>query len=179
MILMKEHEQMDGEAIRTAVARIAHEILEKNKDTENLALVGIYTRGAYLADRLAANIREYRGIDLPVGKMDITLYRDDRLRTKRIIPAKIDFNVSKSKIVLVDDVLSTGRTIRAALDEIMDYGRPDLVQLAALVDRGHRELPIHPDYVGKNISTSIDDYVRVKLKEIDGVDKVVTGKKSQ
>lgn len=167
---------MDEEQIRRALTRIAHEIIERNKGVENLALVGIRRRGVPLADRLAAKIRQYEEADVDVGILDITLYRDDLDKIKHkpvVLRTDIPFVVDKKKIVLVDDVIYTGRTVRAALDAIIDLGRPKSIQLAVLVDRGHRELPIRADYVGKNLPTSRREDVSVLLLETDGEDRVV------
>lgn len=161
---------MDGEAISRAVTRIAHEILEANKGAGNLALVGIVTRGAALAETLAERIREIEGAEVPVGTLDISFYRDDlaiRLNPE-VHRSDIPFDVEGRDVVLVDDVLFTGRTIRSALDALMDYGRPCSVQLAVLVDRGHRELPIRADYVGKNVPSSSRERVKVYLDSLDG-----------
>ncbi len=166
----------DNSAIQRALSRIAHEILEKNQGSEQLALVGIYTRGAFLSRRLAATIKEIEGKDVPCGEIDITLYRDDvgrSLARPEVRGTKIPFSVENVRIVLVDDVLYTGRTVRAALDALIDFGRPLNIQLAVLVDRGHRELPIRADYVGKNLPTARDERVSVRLIECDGVDEVV------
>lgn len=174
---MKEKAKLlDKDAINRSVMRIAHEILEKNKGTENLCLIGIRKRGVYLAHRLADCIKNIEKIDIPVGILDITLYRDDlALGTSQPVVHKteIDFDISDKTIVLVDDVLYTGRTIRAALDALIDLGRPHSIQLAVLIDRGHRELPIRPDFVGKNIPTAQSEMVEVHLKEADGLDEVV------
>jgi pyrimidine operon attenuation protein / uracil phosphoribosyltransferase len=162
---------MDAEGVRRALTRIAHEIVEKNKGTERLLLVGIRTRGVPLAERIAANIGKFEGTAPPVGYVDITLYRDDlSLLDEQPAAAetKIDFPVTGSRIVLVDDVLYTGRTIRAAMDALMDIGRPQSIQLAVLVDRGHRELPIRADYVGKNVPTSQRETIDVMLEDVDG-----------
>jgi pyrimidine operon attenuation protein/uracil phosphoribosyltransferase len=166
---------MDAEAMRRAITRIAHEILERNKGTESLGLVGVRSRGVHIADRLAAVIEAIEGVRLPRGIVDITLYRDDLSRGDQmpeVQGTEIDFPIEGLRIVLVDDVLYTGRTIRAALDALMDFGRPENVQLAVLVDRGHRELPIRADYVGKNVPTSRSQLVQVRLSEFDGVDEV-------
>ncbi len=165
---------MDGEAVQRAITRIAHEILERNKGAGNLALVGIVTRGAALAELLAERIAEIEGVTLPVGMLDISFYRDD-LATRlnpEVRRTDIPFDVEGRDIVLVDDVLFTGRTIRAAMDAIMDYGRPRSIQLAVLVDRGHRELPIRADYVGKNVPSSSSEQVKVFLGGNDGRDAV-------
>jgi pyrimidine operon attenuation protein/uracil phosphoribosyltransferase len=158
------------------VARIAHEIVERHADLDRLALVGIHTRGVPLAERLASLIEEFGGSRPSVGTVDIALYRDDVGVPGRTIPVvgetAFEFPVSERAIVLVDDVLFTGRTIRAAIDAVFDFGRPPLLQLAVLVDRGHRELPIRPDYVGKNLPTSRSERIAVRLVEIDDVDEV-------
>ena len=168
---------MDEKTIDRAVTRTAHEILERNKGTENLALLGIRTRGVPLAQRIQGKIKEIEGADLPLGILDITLYRDD-LSTIAKLPivngTQIDFDVNDKKLVLVDDVLYTGRTVRAALDAIVDIGRPSAIQLMVLVDRGHRELPIRADYVGKNVPTSKKEIIKVNLKEVDGENSVLT-----
>lgn len=161
---------MDKEGIRRAILRIAHEILEKNKGIKDLCLVGIRTRGAVLAERINACIQEIEGKSIPVGILDITLYRDDLtlVASQPVVhETLIDFDIADKKLVLVDDVLFTGRTIRAALDALIDFGRPATIQLAVLIDRGHRELPIRADYVGKNIPTSLDEDVKVILEESD------------
>ena len=162
---------MDEENVKRALMRIAHEILEKNRGTEDLCIVGIRTRGAVLAERVNACIKKIEGSAVPVGILDITLYRDDltMIDNQPIVrETLIKFDITDKKVVLVDDVLFTGRTIRSALDALIDFGRPANIQLAVLVDRGHRELPIRADYVGKNIPTSIDQDVQVILKETDG-----------
>jgi pyrimidine operon attenuation protein/uracil phosphoribosyltransferase len=167
---------MDRQGIRRALTRIAHEIIERNKGTENLVLIGIRRRGVPLASRLAERIKEIEGSSVPVGTLDITLYRDD-LSTLSHQPVvhqtEVGFSVEDKKVILVDDVLYTGRTIRAALDAVIDLGRPSVIQLAALVDRGHRELPIRADYVGKNVPTSRKEVIAVQLEEIDGDDGVL------
>jgi len=162
--------------IGRTLARMAHEITEKNPDLSNIALVGIITRGAPLAVRLAEKIREISGGEIPVGKLDVTFYRDDLARkgpNLNASPTNVPFDISGKTVILVDDVLFTGRTIRAAIDAIMDFGRPGRIQLAALLDRGHRELPIRADYIGKNIPTSREERVKVRLREIDGDDTAV------
>ena len=168
---------MDQEAVHRAILRIAHEILEKNKDAENLALIGIRTRGVFLARRIAQEIKNIQGVEVPMGILDITLYRDDLtlVATQPVVrQTSIDFDINDRKIILVDDVFFTGRTIRAALDALVDFGRPAIIQLAVLVDRGHRELPIRADFVGKNIPTSKFQNVRVILDESDGkADEVI------
>ncbi len=177
--MVKKHSNkkvLDRDDIKRAIMRISHEILEKNKGTKNLAIVGIRNRGAYLAQRIASEIKKIDNRTVPVGVLDITLYRDD-LTTVAEHPVvgetEITFDINAKRIVLVDDVLYTGRTIRCALDELIDFGRPKDIQLAVLVDRGHRELPIRADYVGKNIPTSGKELIQVRLKEVDGIDEVV------
>ncbi|HSE95901.1 MAG TPA: bifunctional pyr operon transcriptional regulator/uracil phosphoribosyltransferase PyrR [Methylomirabilota bacterium] len=174
--LHEKAEVLDEPGIERALTRIAHEILERAGQTDGLALVGIRTRGVSLARRLAARIEAIEAVQVPVGALDITLYRDD-LGLKAEAPVlrgtDIPFPVAGKTVILVDDVLYTGRTIRAALDAIIDLGRPQVIQLAVLVDRGHRELPIRPDYVGKNLPTARRELVQVLLREHDGQDRVV------
>lgn len=170
--------------INRALQRIAHEILERNKGGASLALVGIRTRGVHLATRIKESIREIEKVDIPLGIIDTTLYRDDLMKKKEpqsIRQTDIPFQIDDMNIVLVDDVIYTGRSIRAAMDALMDYGRPSSIQLAVLIDRGHRELPIRADYVGKNIPTSGLEEVRVRLHEIDRLEEVaiVKGKKGE
>ncbi len=166
---------LDKEGIRRVLVRIAHEIIERNKGTEKIALIGIQRRGVPLANRLSGYIREIENKEIPVGVLDITLYRDD-LTTLAHQPilrrTEVPFPVKNQKIILVDDVIYTGRTIRAAMDAIMDLGRPNIIQLAVLVDRGHRELPIRADYIGKSTPTSGKEIVAVRLQEIDGQEGV-------
>jgi len=166
---------LDDAALDRALTRIAHEILEKNGGAKDLAFVGLRTRGVTLAQRLAAKIARIDGTTLPVGTLDITLYRDDLdLRGAPVIRGTdIPFSIKNKTVILVDDVLFTGRTIRAALDALIDLGRPQAIQLATLIDRGHRELPIRPDYVGKNLPTSRKETVAVRMTEHDGEDRVV------
>ncbi|MBN2366408.1 MAG: bifunctional pyr operon transcriptional regulator/uracil phosphoribosyltransferase PyrR [Calditrichaeota bacterium] len=162
--------------IRRIVTRLAHEIVERNRGVDNLVIVGIHTRGASLAERISNKIQEIESREIPTGYLDITLYRDDfrtRLKQPAVEVTNIPFKIDDMNIVLVDDVLYTGRTIRSALDALMDFGRPARIYLAVLVDRGHRELPIRPDFVGKNIPTSIGEEVRVLMKEVDEEDKVL------
>ncbi|AIE59584.1 bifunctional pyr operon transcriptional regulator/uracil phosphoribosyltransferase PyrR [Bacillus methanolicus] len=168
---------LDGQAIRRALTRIAHEIIEKNKGVDNCVLVGIRTRGIYIARRLAERITQIEGLDIPVGELDITLYRDDLTikttdRQPLVKGSDIPVNIADKKVILVDDVLFTGRTVRAAMDALVDIGRPAAIQLAVLVDRGHRELPIRADYVGKNIPTSSSEKIVVELVESDNIDQV-------
>lgn len=165
---------MDEAAIRRALTRIAHEILERNKGIDNCVLVGIRTRGIYIARRIAERMQFIENASVQVGELDITRYRDDKKITEPEVFAvnEPEFSIQDKKIILCDDVLYTGRTIRAAMDALMDQGRPEMIQLAVLVDRGHRELPIRPDYVGKNVPTSKAEEIEVKLDEIDGIDEV-------
>jgi pyrimidine operon attenuation protein/uracil phosphoribosyltransferase len=167
---------LDDKAINRSLIRISHEIIEKNKGVENVALVGIKTRGVPLANRIAKYIESFENVKVDVGVLDITLYRDDlteEYEQPHLNQTNINFDIKGKTIVLVDDVLYTGRTVRAALDAIIHIGRPKAIQLAVLVDRGHRELPIRADYVGKNVPTSISEVVHVRLSEVDGEDKVV------
>jgi pyrimidine operon attenuation protein/uracil phosphoribosyltransferase len=169
---------MDADRMGRALTRIAHEILERNRGTSELALVGIRTRGVPLARRIAHSLRDINGEDVPTGALDITLYRDDLMRQPVgpqpvVRRTEVPFSIDDKRILLVDDVLYTGRTIRAALDALIDFGRPRAIQLIVLVDRGHRELPIKADYVGKNLPTSPKQSVQVRLQEIDGADEVV------
>lgn len=178
--IVKKNVIMDSEAIRRALVRIAHEIIEKNKGVEDVVIVGIRTRGVPLAQRIAAEINAIENCEMMVGMLDITLYRDD-LSTLGYNPVvhgtDINFDLSGKHVVLVDDVLYTGRTIRAALDAVIDMGRPKTIQLAVLVDRGHKELPIRADYVGKNVPTSQKETIEVVLNEIDGTDEVYIGER--
>lgn len=173
---MREKAQlMDEKAISRAITRVSHEIIEKNKGIEDIVLVGIKTRGVPIANRISKKIEQIEGIKIDTGEVDITLYRDD-LKKIDIDPvlngSNIDFNINDKVVILVDDVLYTGRTVRASLDAIMDIGRPKSIQLAVLVDRGHRELPVRADYVGKNVPTSKHEIISVKLSEIDEEDSV-------
>lgn len=162
---------MDERSIRRAVTRIAHEIIERNKEVDDIALIGVKTRGVPIAKRIAQKIKEIEGQEVPVGELDITLYRDDLSEKSEqavVNGSDIDFSVSDRIIILVDDVLYTGRTARAAMDAVMDRGRPRMIQLASLIDRGHRELPIRADFVGKNVPTSKLELIKVSLMETDG-----------
>lgn len=169
---------LDADAMRRSIVRIAHEIAERNAGVGDVVLVGIADRGDHLASRLAAELRGIAGSDVPVGTLDITFYRDDigrRAEAPEVHETRIPFDVTDRTVVLVDDVLFSGRTVRAAMDALVDFGRPRAVQLAVLVDRGHRELPIRADFVGKNLPTSRDDRVRVLVAEVDGHDAVEVG----
>src|SRR5690606_13755799 len=174
----KKTEILDEQAVNRALTRIAHEILEKNKGGDDLVIVGIKTRGVPLAKRIQEKIRNIEGITLPIGDLDITLYRDDLAKAvesnePEIRDTDIPVDINNKKVILIDDVLYTGRTVRAAMDSVMDLGRPSQIQLAVLVDRGHRELPIRADYVGKNIPTSDKEIIVVQLNEVDhGTDLV-------
>lgn len=170
---------MDAETMERTIKRMTHEILEATKGTEDLLLIGIRTRGDHIAKRIAGYIKEFEGVEVPVGLLDITLYRDDlitNVSNAYLKETEIPFPVSDKKVVLIDDVLYTGRTVRAAIEGILDFGRPRYIKLAVLVDRGHRELPIRADIVGKNIPTSRDEMVQVYVKEEDGKDMVVLKK---
>lgn len=165
----------DEKSLSRTITRLAHEILEKCKGTENVGIIGIRTRGEYLANRIASKIEEIEKVKLPIGVLDVVMYRDDfrrKVKLPTIEITDIPFEVDDKILILVDDVIYTGRTIRAALDALMDFGRPSCIQLAVLVDRGHRELPIKADYIGRNIPTSEGEEVRVKMKEIDGEDGI-------
>ena len=173
---------LDGEAIEKTLSRIAHEIIERNEALDDVVLVGIHTRGVPLAQRLRRLIAERAGLELEVGQLDITFHRDDvhvrdghppRRRQPIVSDTKLDFELEGRTVILVDDVLYTGRTVRAAIDGLFEFGRPDRVQLAVLADRGHRELPIRPDYVGKNLPTAHGERVQVELVEVDEVDRVL------
>jgi pyrimidine operon attenuation protein/uracil phosphoribosyltransferase len=176
------HILLDEESMRRTLSRIAHEIIERNDDLESVALVGIHTRGVPIANRLRRLVEERTGEDVALGQLDITFHRDDvhvrggqspRRPQPLVRETKLDFELEGRTVILVDDVLYTGRTIRAAIDALFEYGRPDRVQLAVLADRGHRELPIRPDYVGKNLPTGRNERVQVELVEVDEIDRVV------
>lgn len=167
---------MDEVQIYRTLRRISHEIIEKNKSLPELVIVGIRTRGVYLAERIKATIKEIEKINLSLGALDITLYRDDLTLVSEqplVKETELNFDINDKIVILVDDVLFTGRTIRCALDELIDFGRPRAIQLAVLIDRGHREIPIRADYVGKNLPTSLKEFVEVRVKEVDGKDEVV------
>jgi pyrimidine operon attenuation protein/uracil phosphoribosyltransferase len=181
MELREKTNILDKESMDRTLERVAHEIIEKIKTIEEIAIVGIKNRGAYLGERLAEKIERITGARPLVGALDITLYRDDLTQATEqpvVRATEIDFDISGKKVVLVDDVLFTGRTVRCALDALIDLGRPAQIQLAVLIDRGHRELPIRADYVGKNVPTSLKEVVEVKLSETDGKDQVVICEKT-
>ncbi len=172
---MSDRVLLTADDVRRAIMRIAHEIVEAHRGTQDLVLLGMRTRGLPLAQRLSRLIQEIEGEVVPVGGLDVTLYRDDlatRGTAKQLTPGELSPDVTGKRVVLVDEVIFTGRSVRAALDAITDMGRPQRIQLAVLIDRGHREMPIRPDYVGKNVPTARDDDVRVRLEEIDGRDEV-------
>ena len=176
MTLKEKATILDKETVDKALTRIAHEIIESLKSMDDVVMIGIKNRGAHLGVRLAQKLSSISGTAVPVGALDITLYRDDltEVAEQPVVHAtEIDFDIDHKKVVLVDDVLFTGRTIRCALDALIDFGRPAQIQLAVLVDRGHRELPIRADYVGKNVPTAVKEVVEVKLEETDGKDEVV------
>lgn len=166
---------IDEDGLGRIITRMAHEILEKNKGSQNLVLMGMKTRGEYLAARIFERIKEIEKIELPLGVLDVTLYRDDfrtRLKQPEVSVSNITFDINGKDVVIIDDVLYTGRTVRSALNALMDFGRPHSIQLCVLVDRGHRELPIRADYIGKNIPTSNQEEIKVRMKEIDGEDAI-------
>jgi pyrimidine operon attenuation protein/uracil phosphoribosyltransferase len=166
----------DEAGMNRVVIRMVHEITEKNKGADRMALIGMRTRGEFLARRIAERIKEFEGVDIPLGILDVSFYRDDtraKLKQPVVRSTHIPFDLTEKKIILIDDVLYTGRSVRAALDEIMDFGRPAKVELAVLIDRGHRELPIQPNYVGKSVTTSLNEEIRVKMKELDDADEVL------
>lgn len=174
--VLEEKEIMNEKAMARALTRLAHEVIERNEGVSSVILIGIRTRGIYLADRLAERITKIENSKVSVGELDITLYRDDlkqKTADPEIIGSQIPVSVEGKTVILVDDVLYTGRTARAAMDALMDIGRPQRIQLAVLIDRGHRELPIRPDYIGKNVPTSKEEIIAVQLKEVDGIDRVV------
>jgi pyrimidine operon attenuation protein/uracil phosphoribosyltransferase len=181
MNLKEKSKILDKDTIDKSLERIAHEILEEFKSIEEIAIIGIKNRGAYLGERIAKKLERMASKAPLIGALDITLYRDDLTQVSEqpvVHATEIDFDISGKKIILVDDVLFTGRTIRCAMDALIDFGRPHLIRLAALVDRGHRELPIRADYVGKNVPTSLNEVVEVRLSETDGRDEVVLCEKT-
>jgi pyrimidine operon attenuation protein / uracil phosphoribosyltransferase len=166
---------VDQEGLNRVITRIAHEILERNKGTKNLALIGMRTRGEFLARRIFEKIKQIENIEIPLGVLDVTLYRDDfrtRLKQPEVSVSDMTFDINDKDVILIDDVLYTGRTVRSALNALMDFGRPSSIQFFVLVDRGHRELPIRADYVGKNIPTASSEEIKVKMQEIDGEDAI-------
>ncbi|MBE6853069.1 MAG: bifunctional pyr operon transcriptional regulator/uracil phosphoribosyltransferase PyrR [Ruminococcus sp.] len=164
---------LDENAIKRAVTRIAYEIIEQNKGVDSLCIIGILSRGAYLAGRIADKISELEGTEVECGKIDITPYRDDKRKITETDRTVIDFDITNKIIILVDDVICTGRSVRAAMDALIERGRPRCIQLAVLIDRGHREIPIRPDYIGKNLPTSSEETVKVQVTETDGCDSVI------
>lgn len=182
-VLREKAQIMDSAAMRRAIVRIAFEIIERNHGAENICIIGIMSRGAQLAQRIAAKIQEVEGQSVPVGYVDITRFRDDRESRGEGDKSDIPFPLTGKTVVIVDDVIYTGRSVRAAMDAVLERGRPDSIQLAALVDRGHRELPIRADYIGKNLPTSKEEMVRVLVSERDGEDRVIilekTGEENQ
>lgn len=177
---MQGKEVVDNITMKRALTRITYEIIERNRGVQDIVLIGIKTRGIYIAQRIAERLKQLEQIDVPVGELDITLYRDDQKSTPQDEPelhsSDIPFSLEGKEVVLVDDVLFTGRTIRAAMDAIMDFGRPTKISLAVLVDRGHRELPIRADYVGKNVPTSMNEEIIVEMEELDGQDRILITK---
>jgi len=183
MVAAAERTVLDGDAVRRVIVRLAHEIVERNADVEGLCLAGIYTRGLPLARRLQGQIAAISGVEVPVGALDIAFYRDDvglraaggePMHAQPVVHAtRLDFGIDGRTVVICDDVLYTGRTIRAAIEAVFDYGRPARIQLAVIADRGHRELPIRADYVGKNLPTAAGERVAVRLTEVDGADEVL------
>lgn len=165
----------DASGMKRALVRMTYEIIERNKGVDDLVIVGIKTRGLFLANRLAANLKRIENVDVPVGALDVSDYRDDLSKQEKknlIHNQQLDFDITDKKVVLVDDVLFTGRTIRAALDALMDQGRPATISLAVLVDRGHRELPVRPDFIGKNIPTAMNERIKVSMTEVDDQDSI-------
>lgn len=175
---MPKKEVVDAVTMKRALTRISYEIIERNKGIQDIVLVGIKTRGIYIAQRLAERLKQLEDIDVPVGELDITLYRDDvkDMEEPELYSSDVPVSIEGKEVILVDDVLYTGRTIRAAMDAVMDLGRPRKISLAVLVDRGHRELPIRADYVGKNIPTSKTEEIIVEMEERDGADRIMISK---
>ncbi|OQO71390.1 bifunctional pyr operon transcriptional regulator/uracil phosphoribosyltransferase [Enterococcus villorum] len=179
---MQAKEVVDQVTMKRALTRITYEIIERNHDIQDIVLVGIKTRGIYIAARVAERLKQLEGIDVPVGELDITLYRDDKKETPEepeLHSSDIPVSLEGKEVILIDDVLYTGRTIRAAMDAVMDFGRPRKISLAVLVDRGHRELPIRADYVGKNIPTSKAEEILVEMQELDGKDRIMILKEEE
>ncbi len=180
MTIQSEVEVVDAAAMKRALTRISYEIIERNKGIKNIVLVGIKTRGIYLANRIAERLEQLEGVNVPVGELDISLYRDDVHTNVHDDPevkgSDLPTEIEGKQVILIDDVLFTGRTVRAALDALMDLGRPSKISLAVLIDRGHRELPIRADYVGKNIPTSFEEQIKVAVSEVDGMDHVLIQK---
>ncbi|EOH89835.1 bifunctional pyr operon transcriptional regulator/uracil phosphoribosyltransferase PyrR [Enterococcus villorum] len=179
---MQAKEVIDQVTMKRALTRITYEIIERNHDIQDIVLVGIKTRGIYIAARVAERLKQLEGIDVPVGELDITLYRDDKKETPEepeLHSSDIPVSLEGKEVILIDDVLYTGRTIRAAMDAVMDFGRPRKISLAVLVDRGHRELPIRADYVGKNIPTSKAEEILVEMQELDGKDRIMILKEEE
>ncbi len=178
---MVEKEVIDAVTMKRALTRITYEIIERNQGIEDLVIVGIKTRGIFIAKRIAERLKQLENVEVPVGELDITLYRDDKrgMEEPEINDSKIPVDLEDKEVILVDDVLFTGRTIRAALDALMDFGRPQRISLAVLVDRGHRELPIRPDFVGKNIPTSLSEEIIVEMEETDGFDRILIRNEEQ
>lgn len=170
--MLIEKEIVDEETMKRALTRITYEIIERSKSMDDVVLVGIKTRGIPIAKRIAERFRLLEGIEVPVGELDITYYRDDIVKTDKIVKPQLKFSIENKQVILVDDVLYTGRTIRAAMDAMMDLGRPLSISLAVLIDRGHRELPIRADFIGKNIPTSKEESIKVQMRESDGIDRV-------
>jgi pyrimidine operon attenuation protein/uracil phosphoribosyltransferase len=170
--MLIEKEIVDEETMKRALTRITYEIIERSKSMDDVVLVGIKTRGIPIAKRIAERFRLLEGIEVPVGELDITYYRDDIVKSDKIVRPQLKFSIENKQVILVDDVLYTGRTIRAAMDAMMDLGRPLSISLAVLIDRGHRELPIRADFIGKNIPTSKEESIKVQMKESDGIDRV-------
>ena len=178
---MPKKEVVDAVTMKRALTRISYEIIERNKGIQDIVLVGIKTRGIYIAQRLAERLKQLEDIDVPVGELDITLYRDDvkDMEEPELHSSDVPVSIEGKEVILVDDVLYTGRTIRAAMDAVMDLGRPRKISLAVLVDRGHRELPIRADYVGKNIPTALSEQIIVEMEESDGSDRIMINKENE
>jgi len=181
MVFKERAKILDKDGMKRVITRIAHEILEKNKDTEDIIIIGIRNRGEYIGQRIVSAMEKISKEKIAFGTLDITLYRDDLTEIAEnpvLKETKIDFDINGKKVILVDDVLFTGRTIRCAMDELIDFGRPAVIQLAILIDRGHREFPIRADYAGKNVPTSLDESIEVRIEEVDGIDEVIICEKT-